>query len=72
MHIYVGMVLEEAYKILKTEETHLNNEQRRHRIPKDVLIRQIEQMEFPELDEAHRTLIVGSQGKTLAKYGYCS
>ncbi len=47
------------------------NKQRRHRIPEDVLIRQIEQMEFPELDEAHRTLIVGSQGETLAKYGYC-
>ena len=48
------------------------NKQRRYSIPENVLARQIEQLEFPEFDEAHRTLIVDSQGETLATYGYCS
>ncbi|MCC0178255.1 AAA family ATPase [Waterburya agarophytonicola K14] len=45
------------------------NKERHHSIPDNVLVRQIEQMEFPELDEGDRTLIVDEQGNTLATYG---
>lgn len=47
------------------------NKQRRHSIPEAVLSRQIQVMEFPEIDEAHRAIIVDEQGKTLASYGSC-
>ena len=47
------------------------NQQRQHRLPESVLIRQIEQMEFPELDEADRTLVIDAHGNTLATYGTC-
>lgn len=47
------------------------NRQRRHSIPEDVLIRQIEMMEFPEFDEGDRILIVDEIGNTLASYGNC-
>jgi predicted kinase len=47
------------------------NRQRRYSIPEPVLIKQLRSMEFPELDEADRVLIVDSQGKTLASYGNC-
>ena len=47
------------------------NKQRRHSIPENVLVRQIEQMEFPELDEGDRVLVVDEQGSTLATYGTC-
>ena len=47
------------------------NQERRHRIPEDVLVRQIEQIEFPELDEGNRTLVVDENGNTLANYGTC-
>ena len=46
------------------------NQKRRHTIPEDVLVRQIEQLEFPELDESDRTLVIDENGNTLAKYGY--
>ncbi|GAB4543540.1 MAG: AAA family ATPase [Pleurocapsa sp.] len=44
------------------------NRTRRYSIPESVLTKQIEGMEFPELDEAHRILIVDNQGKTLAHF----
>jgi predicted kinase len=47
------------------------NRQRRYSIPEEVLVKQLRSMEFPELDEAHRVLIVDSQGQTLASYGNC-
>ena len=47
------------------------NRERRHRIPEDVLVRQIEQIEFPELDEGDRTLVVDENGNTIAIYGTC-
>ena len=47
------------------------NKQRRHSIPEDVLVRQIEQLEFPEFDEGDRILIIDQNGNTLATYGGC-
>ena len=47
------------------------NKQRRHGIPESVLDRQIQQMEFPELDEGDRYLVVDEMGDTLANYGSC-
>jgi predicted kinase len=47
------------------------NRQRCYSIPEAVLVKQLRSMEFPELDEAHRILVVDSQGKTLANYGNC-
>lgn len=47
------------------------NRQRRHRIPHEVLIRQLESLEFPELDESDRTIVVDQLGNTLATYGTC-
>lgn len=47
------------------------NQQRSHPIPEAVLHRQLELMEFPELDEAHRVTIVDEKGNTLASYGSC-
>ena len=41
------------------------NRERRHSIPEDLLVRQIEQMEFPELDEGDRTLVIYENGNTL-------
>ncbi len=45
------------------------NQQRRYSIPEPVLARQLKIIEFPELDEAHRVIIVDERGQTLAKYG---
>ena len=47
------------------------NRQRRHSIPENVLIRQLESMEFPELDESDRFLVVDEIGNILANYGSC-
>ena len=47
------------------------NRQRTHSIPEKILIRQLEQMEFPELDECHRVIVVDEIGNTLASYGNC-
>ena len=47
------------------------NQQRRHSIPHEVLIRQLESLEFPELDESDRTIVVDELGNTLATYGTC-
>ena len=47
------------------------NRQRRHSIAENVLTRQLEQMEFPELDESDRIIVVDETGNTLASYGSC-
>lgn len=47
------------------------NRQRRHSIPEEVLLQQLQSLEFPELDEGDRTLIVDEHGNTLATYGTC-
>ena len=47
------------------------NRQRRHSIPQNVLIRQLQVMEFPEIDESDRILFVDYMGNTLASYGTC-
>ncbi len=47
------------------------NRQRRHSIPENVLIRQLQFMEFSELDESDRFLVVDEMGNTLASYGSC-
>ena len=52
------------------EETYRSrNQQRKHRIPENVLTRQIEQMEFPEFDEGDRILTISDLGEILASYG---
>ena len=48
------------------------NRQRSHSIPENILIRQLQQMEFPELDEGDRVIVVDEIGNTLASYGSCS
>jgi predicted kinase len=47
------------------------NRQRRRSIPEKVLLKQLQSLEFPELDEGDRTLIVDEHGNTLATYGTC-
>jgi predicted kinase len=47
------------------------NRQRRHSIPEEVLLQQIQSLEFPELDESDRTLIVDEHGNILATHGTC-
>ena len=47
------------------------NRQRQHSIPEKVLIRQLQQIEFPELDEGDRIIIIDETGNTLANYGIC-
>ena len=47
------------------------NRQRQHSIPEKVLIRQLQQIEFPELDEGDRIIIIDEMGNTLASYGIC-
>lgn len=47
------------------------NCQRRHSIPEKVLYQQLHSLEFPELDEGDRTIIVDEHGNTLATYGTC-
>lgn len=47
------------------------NRQRCHSIPEEVLYQQLQSLEFPELDEGDRTLIVDEQGNTLATHGTC-
>ena len=73
------MVLDKTYKILVTlvifhcsEDVYFQrNRERRHRIPEDVLVRQIEQRSFPELDEGNRILVIDDNGNTLTTYGTC-
>lgn len=45
------------------------NRSREHAVPANVLRRQLEGMQWPELPEAHRWLVVGSNGEVLAYYG---
>ena len=45
------------------------NRLRQHTIPEKVLLRQIQQMEFPEFDEGDRVIVVNEIGETLAEYG---
>jgi predicted kinase len=47
------------------------NHQRRHSIPEEVLLKQLQSLEFPELDEGDRTIIVDEQGNILATHGTC-
>jgi predicted kinase len=47
------------------------NRQRRHSIPEEALYQQLQFLEFPELDEGDRTIIVDEHGNTLATYGIC-
>ncbi|MEO1801565.1 MAG: AAA family ATPase [Cyanobacteria bacterium J06629_2] len=46
------------------------NQQRQHPIPEAVLDKQLHSLEFPELDEGDRTIIVNELGNTLATYGF--
>jgi predicted kinase len=57
--------------VLEEEIYFERNRQRRYSIPEEVLTKQLRSLEFPELDEAHRVLVIDSQGKTLASYGNC-
>ena len=47
------------------------NRQRRHSIPEEVLCQQLQSLEFPEIDEGDRTIIVDEHGNTLATHGTC-
>ncbi len=47
------------------------NRQRRHSIPENVLLKQLQQIEFPEIDECDRIIIVDEIGNTVANYGSC-
>ena len=47
------------------------NQERENSIPENVLIKQLQNMEFPEFDEGDRILVVGETGTTLAQYGIC-
>lgn len=51
-------------------ELFSNNRQRAHAVPEHILARQLEMLEFPHLNEAHRTIFVGSKGVELARYGF--
>ena len=46
------------------------NRQRQHPIPEAVLHKQLNSLEFPELDESDRTIIVDELGNTLATHGF--
>ena len=46
------------------------NRQRKHPIPEAVLHKQLNSLEFPELDESDRTIIVDELGNTLATHGF--
>ena len=46
------------------------NQQRRHSIPSGVLRKQLEILEFPEIDEADRVVVVDAEGQILARHGY--
>ena len=47
------------------------NRQRQHPIPEQVLVKQLNSLEFPELDECDRTISVDECGNTLATHGFC-
>ena len=47
------------------------NRQRQHPIPEQFLLKQLNSLEFPELDESDRTIIVDRCGNTLATHGFC-
>ena len=42
-----------------------NNVVREHPVPKDILLKQIRQLEWPEFDEGHRLVTLGEKGKLL-------
>ena len=53
------------------EEVYFDrNRQRQHPIPEAVLDKQLNSLEFPELDEGDRTIVVDELGNTLATYGF--
>lgn len=47
------------------------NQERENPIPENVLIKQLQNMEFPEFDEGDRIIVVDKIGTTLAQYGIC-
>ena len=47
------------------------NRQRQHPILEAVLLKQLNSLEFPELDESDRTIVVDELGNTLATHGIC-
>jgi len=53
-----------------SEEVYFDrNKQRQHPIPEAILLKQLNSLEFPELDESDRTIVVDEQGNTLATHG---
>ena len=53
------------------EEVYFDrNRQRQHPIPEAVLDKQLNSLEFPELNESDRTIIVDELGNTLATHGF--
>ena len=47
------------------------NKQRQHPIPEKVLLKQLNSLEFPELDESDRTIVVDEGGHTLSTHRFC-
>jgi predicted kinase len=47
------------------------NRQRNHRVPDSILSKQLETIEFPEIDEAHRVIFMDAEGEVLSSYGTC-
>lgn len=54
---------------LDLEDYHRRNRARPHAVPNKILDGQLERMEWPELDEAHRVLFLDGQQRVRAAFG---
>ncbi len=53
------------------EEYRRGNQRRAHPVPPSVLNAQLESWEWPEVDEAHRVLVVNGKGEVQGAFGLC-
>lgn len=49
----------------------VRNQRREHAVPAKVLASQLDQWEWPEVDEAHRLIVVDADARVLGAYGIC-
>ncbi len=56
--------------LLPEAAIYQSNKHREHAVPEDVMIKQIENFQFPLIDEAHQFYVIGKKGRLLYQSGY--
>ncbi len=57
--------------VFQCTEQHVRkqNKQRQHQVPEDVLTQQLTSWQWPNVLEAHRTLVINNKGEAMSKHG---